>query len=118
MSIYDIAHHLAREMKASAEYARFMEAKKVILADEGNNKMVRDFQTKQFEIQQAQMLGQVDERQQQELEQLYSLLSLNPKAREYLEAEFELSRIVSDVQKIIGEAIEEALPIGYEDLMA
>lgn len=116
MSIHDTAHQLAREMKASVEYTRFVEAKKAILADEGNKKMVRNFEIKQFEIQRSQMLGEVDERQQQELEQLYSLLSLNPKAREYLEAEFELSKLVSDVQRIIGEAIEEALPVGYEDL--
>ncbi len=116
MSIYDVAHHLAREMKSSPEYTRFMQAKTAILADAGNHKMIRDFQMKQWEIQQAQRLDQVDGAKQQELEQFYSLLSLNPKAREYLEAEFELSRVVSDVQTIIGEAIAEALPIGYEDL--
>lgn len=117
MSTYETAQQLAQEIQESDEYRSFIGAKEKIKADESNYKMIRDFQLKQFEIQQAQLFQlEVSEEKQQELERLYSLLSLNPVARQYLEAEFRISRLVNDVQKIIGDAIQEALPIGFEEL--
>jgi cell fate (sporulation/competence/biofilm development) regulator YlbF (YheA/YmcA/DUF963 family) len=117
MSAYDVAQQLARELKESDEYQDFIGAKEMIKADGSNYKMIQDFQLKQFEIQQAQLFQlDVAEEKQQELERLYSLLSLNPAARHYLEAEFRISRLVNDVQKIIGDAIQDALPIGFEEL--
>ncbi|ODA39098.1 hypothetical protein DSBG_4142 [Desulfosporosinus sp. BG] len=78
--------------------------------------MLREFQLKQWEIREAHMLDQeISEEKQQELERLYSLVSINPAAREYLEAEFEVSRIVNDIQRIIGEAIQDVMPIGFEE---
>jgi cell fate (sporulation/competence/biofilm development) regulator YlbF (YheA/YmcA/DUF963 family) len=119
MSTYTTAMQLAQEIRESEEYRAFIGAKDKIKADESNYKMVRDFQIKQFEIQQAQMFQlEISEEKQQELERLYSLLSLNPAARQYLEAEFRISRLVNDVQKIIGDAIQEALPIGFEEVEA
>jgi cell fate (sporulation/competence/biofilm development) regulator YlbF (YheA/YmcA/DUF963 family) len=117
MSAYEIAHKLAQEIKESEEFQAFMGAKEKIKADEQQYKMIRDFQLKQFEIQQAQLFQlEISEEKQQELERLYSLLSLNPAARQYLEAEFRISRLVNDVQQIIGGAIHEALPIGFEEI--
>lgn len=116
MSTYETAQQLAQEIQESEEYRSFLGAKEKIKADESNYKMILDFQLKQFEIQQAQLFQlEVSEEKQQELERLYSLLSLNPVARQYLEAEFRISRLVNDVQKIIGDAIQEALPIGFEE---
>jgi cell fate (sporulation/competence/biofilm development) regulator YlbF (YheA/YmcA/DUF963 family) len=117
MAAHDLAHELARTLKESEEFKRFLESKKNVLSDEYNHKIVREFQLKQWEIREAQMLQQeVSEEKQQELERLYSLVSLNPAARKYLEDEFEVSRIVNDIQRIIGEAIQEAMPIGYEEI--
>lgn len=117
MSTYETAHLLAQEITESDEYRAFIVAKEKIKADESHYRMIRDFQLKQFEIQQAQLFQlEISEDKQQDLERLYSLLSLNPAAREYLEAEFRISRLVNDVQKIIGDAIQEALPIGFEEL--
>lgn len=116
MSAYDVAQQLALELRNSEEYQAFIGAKERIKANENNYKIIRDFQLKQFEIQQAQLFQlEVGTDKQQELERLYSLLSLNPEARQYLEAEFRVSRLVNDVQKIIGDAILEALPIGFEE---
>lgn len=117
MSAYDLANQLAGSIRASAEYRNFIAKKEMILADEANHKIVRDFQLKQWEIQQEVVLGQdISMEKKHHLERLYSLLSINPKARQYLEAEFQISRLVNDIQKIIGEAIQEAVPIGLEEL--
>jgi len=117
MPANDVAHELARTLKESDEFKQFLKSKEKVMSDSNNHKMIRDFQLKQWEIREAQMLEtEVSEEKQQELERLYSLVSLNPAAREYLEAEFEVSRMVNDIQKIIGEAIQDALPIGFEEL--
>lgn len=113
----DLAYELARTLKESEEFKQFVKSKEKVKSDEGNHKMVREFQLKQWEIREAQMLNQeISEEKQQELEQLYSLVSINPVAREYLEAEFEVSRMVNDIQRIIGEAIRDVMPIGYEEI--
>ncbi|MDR3584301.1 MAG: YlbF family regulator [Desulfosporosinus sp.] len=117
MAANDLAHELARTLTESVEFKQFLKSKEKVKSDEGNHKMVREFQLKQWEIREAQMLDQeISEEKQQELERLYSLVSLNPTAREYLEAEFEVSCMVNDIQKIIGEAIQGAMPIGFEEL--
>jgi cell fate (sporulation/competence/biofilm development) regulator YlbF (YheA/YmcA/DUF963 family) len=113
---YDLAHELAIALKESDEFKQFLKSKEKVTSNESNHKMVREFQLKQWEIREAQLLDtEINEEKQQELESLYSLVSLNPAAREYLEAEFEVSRIVNDIQKIIGEAIQGAMPIGFEE---
>lgn len=117
MAAHDLAYELARTLKESNEFKQFNKSKEKVMSDANNHKMVREFQLKQWEIREAQMLeNEVSEEKQQELERLYSLVSINPAAREYLEAEFEVSRMVNDIQQIIGEAIQDAMPIGFEDM--
>ena len=107
---------MAQQIKDSEEYREFMAVKALMKADEGQYRMLRDFQMKQFEVQQAQLFQlDISEDKQQELERLYSLLSLYPSAREYLEAEFRISRMINDVQNIIGEVIVDVLPLGFEE---
>ncbi|MCO5385566.1 YlbF family regulator [Desulfosporosinus sp.] len=117
MATTDLAHELAHTLKESDQFKQFLKSKEKVMSDANNHKMVREFQLKQWEIREAQMLEQeVSEEKQQELERLYSLVSINPTAREYLEAEFEVSCMVNDIQKIIGEAIQDAMPIGFEEI--
>ncbi|HWQ42315.1 MAG TPA: YlbF family regulator [Desulfosporosinus sp.] len=117
MFTYDLARELAVALKESEEFKQFNKSKEKVTSDEFNHKVVREFQLKQWEIREAQMLDtEISEEKLQELERLYSLVSLNPTAREYLESEFKVSRIVNDIQKIIGEAIQDAMPIGFEKL--
>jgi len=117
MSIYDSANQLAREIRNSDEFRQFIVAKNKIKEDEANYRMVQSFQIKQLEIQQAQFMNEeVSLDSQQELERLYSLLSLNPSTREYVEAEFRISKLLNDVQVIIGEVMQDVLPIGFEEM--
>jgi len=115
MKAYDSAHQLAKDLNSSEEYRAFVRVKEKIKADPANTKMLSEFQIKQFEIQQYQLMGQeVTQEKQQELERLYSLISLNPSIKEYLEAEFRFSRMMNDVQKILADAVQEAVPIMFE----
>ena len=87
MAANDLAYELARTLKESDQFKHFSKSKEKVMSDVYNHKMIRDFQLKQWEIREAQVMEtEISEEKQQELERLYSLVSLNPAAREYLEA--------------------------------
>ncbi|NPV26662.1 MAG: YlbF family regulator [Firmicutes bacterium] len=110
MSVYDQAHALARALKSCDEYTSFLAAKAKVDADKNAKKMLRDFQQRQIAVQKAQMLNEeVPEEQIKQLERMFEVLSYNPIIKEYLTAEFRLARMLADIQKIIGEAVELGL---------
>lgn len=69
--------------------------------------MIRDIRTRQLEVQAMQLAGkEPDKEKEAQLERLYDLLTYHPAAREYLEAEYRLARLLGDVTRIIAEAVE------------
>ena len=107
MSIQNKAEDLAREIVQSKEYKDYIKAKEMIEKDQSNILLLESFRRKQWEIQMAQLLGQeVDEEQLLQLDQIYQLLSANPVINEYLMAEYRLSRVLGDVQKILTQWVD------------
>ena len=104
-NVYDRAHDLARALSASTEYRQYEEGRKKLEANKENFKMLQDFRMKQLEIQQAQMMGQNVDAKMKQLEQMYQVLSLNPAINEFLQMEMRFSRMMMDIQKIIGQAV-------------
>ena len=105
--IYDKAHELARALKQSPEYQEFKKAQKLVEQNQESHKMLKDFQTKQMELQSMQLLGQeIPAEKKQEYEKMMELLSLNPAISSYLQAEYQLGRIMADIQKILADALE------------
>lgn len=108
MSTYDKARELAKALAQSEEYKDYVAAKEQLEADEKNLAMLQEFRRQQVEIQMAQMVGEeIDETRLQQLESLYQLLSLNPTINGFLTAEYRFSRLLADIQKIIGDAVKE-----------
>lgn len=108
MIAYDKAHELAKSLSQSDEYKVFRKAKNNLEQNQENVQMLQDFRRKQLEIQMAHISGEeIDEEYIKQTEKLYELLSMNPSINEYLNAEYRLSRMMSDVQKIIGDAVSE-----------
>lgn len=107
MSIQNKAEDLAREIVQSKEYKDYIKAKEMIEKDQSNILLLESFRRKQWEIQMAQLLGQeVDEEQLLQLDQIYQLLSANSVINEYLMAEYRLSRVLGDVQKILTQWVD------------
>ena len=116
MTAYDKAHELAKLLGKSDEYDLFKKAKHSLEQDEENVKMLQDFKRKQLEIQMAQISGtEVDEEYIRQTEKLYEVLSMNSKVNEYLNAEYRLSRLMSDIQKILGDAVSEWFSLEVKD---
>ncbi|MGI6685982.1 MAG: YlbF family regulator [Bacillota bacterium] len=113
MSVNDRAHELARTLQESEEYRRYAEAKEKLQSDEENANMLQEFRRKQIELQIAEMTGEDIENSLEQLENIYQLLSMNPIINEFLTAEYRLARLMTDVQKIIGEALDLWIDLDY-----
>ena len=117
MTSYDIAHQLVTSVRDSEQYKEFINMKEKLKQDDENCELVKKFQIKQLEIKKAQFYQkEVTQNQKKEYETVYSVLRANPVCRQYLDAEFQISRLLSDIQRILGEVEQEAAPIGLENL--
>ena len=107
MNIYDIAHNLARAIKDSDEFKNYKKVKDEVTAIPELNDMLVDFQQKQFEIQALQLSGQeIDQETMNKFQQSLQILTADPKASEYLMAEMNFATMVSDIYKILEEAMQ------------
>ncbi len=106
MNVYDSAHGLAQAIKASEEFKQYDATKKQVDANEELSKMIKDFEAKQLEIQTKQMMGEnVGGEEMATMQQLYSIMTRDPIALQYMEAEMRFSLMMKDVYQIVGEAI-------------
>lgn len=110
MNIYDTANKLAHEIKESEEYKKFKELKQEIGKDEEISKKIQEFERIRYEIQIASIQGMEQENAKaEELQKMYVELIQNEKVREYFEVELKFNVILTDINKIIGEAVEDVL---------
>ncbi len=108
MNVYDYAHSLAKAIKLSPEYASFKECQDKLEKDQGAKEMLTDFRKSQLELQKQKISGlEVAPEQEKRLTQRWEIINLNLIVKEYLEAEYRFSVLLTDVQRIIGEALEE-----------
>lgn len=110
MNVYDTVNKLAQELKTSDEYVSFKKYKELI----NNNPEVKDkikkFQTLRYDIQIGAMQGvEPDKEKEKELQELYAELLSKENVKEYFDAEFKFNILLADVNKIIGEAVQDVL---------
>ena len=107
MNIYDDAHRLARSIKESSEFKEYKEKKEIAFADPKNKEMIEDFQKKAIEVQMAQMSDEKPDKEKiEQVQKLENILMLNPVIKDYLMAEVRFSQIISDVYKILEDAMK------------
>lgn len=106
MDVYEQAHALARMIQESAEYQNYTDAKIKLQQDEANATMLQEFRRRQLEVQIAQISGEDTDHNLEQLESIYQVMSLNPVVNEFLTAEYRFARMMTDVQKILGEDLD------------
>ena len=112
MNVYDQAHGLANAIKDSQKYKDYARLKAEIDKNTEVSNMLKDFEIKQMEIQTKQMLGEeVTEEAQKTIQDLYQIVMRDPSAAEYLQAQMRFSVMMSDVYKILGDAMGLGNPI-------
>lgn len=107
MDIYDTANQLAAELKRDPKVKKYLELKDTLLADETNKALLKKFKKLQFEAQTTIMSGQqISSEKQEEITKLGEVLQFNKEISEFLSLEYVVNQILSDIYKIIGEAVE------------
>lgn len=107
MNVHDEAHNLARAIRESDEYKQYADLKAKASQNEELTVMLNDFQSKQFEIQAKQMMGEeLGPEMMEQIQSLYQILMKDPLAAQYVQAEMRFSMLVNDVYNILGEVIK------------
>ncbi|WP_138496267.1 YlbF family regulator [Paenibacillus pinistramenti] len=107
MNIYDQAHGLAKALKESQEVQEINAAMKLVEADPDSKQMLENFRTRQMEVQQRMMSGDMPSQEEMEqMEKLFDTLSLNLNIRRLFDAERRLSVIIQDVNQIISDSLQ------------
>lgn len=106
MNVYDQAHDLARAIRESNEFKEFDRMRKEVEQDKDVSSMLDELQKLQIELQTAQMTGnQPDAEAMSRLQSLSTMLATKPLAAKFMQTEAAFSVMMSDVFKIIGEAV-------------
>ncbi len=106
MNVYDSAHTLAKAIKESQEYKDYERLKAKTAENADLSGMLKDFQAKQFALQAKQMMGEeLGPEVLASVQEMYGIISRDPLAAEYLQAEMRFSIMMNDVYKILGEAV-------------
>ena len=108
MNFYDNINNLVSAFKQTNEYTEYKTLKEELKKTPETYNMLKDFKDKQAELQMAYINGQEpDKSKQEEMEKLYSIVAQNSECRKLLECEMRINVILADLQKSLGDAIEE-----------
>jgi len=105
-AVYDGAQTLAKLLAESEEYMQYKAARERAFENETTRGLLMDYHRQQLAAQAAAMAGTKDEESLQRLQKLGEILQMNPDASAYLMAEYRLSRMLGDVYKILGQAVD------------
>ena len=73
--------------------------------------MLEDFRKKQWELEKARFSGEeVKPEQEEQIKKLAEIIQYNPYVRDFLMAEFNLNRMIMEIQRIIASAVGVQLP--------
>ncbi|NMA60702.1 MAG: YlbF family regulator [Firmicutes bacterium] len=107
MEVQKKAQELADAIMNSAEYQKMIEAREKVQNHQAARVMLRDFQNKQLELHKQQMEGQpITQEQEEQLQQLFGVISINPYIRELFEAEFAFSGLMLEVNDVLANVLD------------
>lgn len=107
MTVQQKAEELANAIINSSEYQRLIEARNKVNQHHAAKVMLRDFQEKQLELHRLQMGGgEVTPEQEEQLQSLFGVISVNPYIRELFEAEFAFSGMMMQVNDALSKVLD------------
>ena len=116
VNVYDDAHRLARSIQASPEYVNFRLAAARLKGEKSSLEMLRDFRRRQFELQAKALQGQeISIEEEEQFERLSEILASHTVIAAFLQAEYTLSRLLGDIQKILADAVDVDLGLEEDD---
>ena len=110
MNVYDTANRLAQEIKNSEEYATYKIAKQAINLNIELKNKIDEFEKARYEAQIiALQTGKQDDDKMRHVQELYGELIQNQEASKFFDAEMKFNILIADVNKIIGQVVQEAM---------
>lgn len=110
MNVYDTANQLAQEIKQSEEYITYKTAKEAINLNYELKQKIDEFEKARYAAQiVALQTGKDDEEKMKHVQQLYGELIQNEEASKFFDAEIKFNVMITDVNRIIGEAVQEVM---------
>ena len=107
MKVQRKAEELANAIMNSSEYQRMLAAREKVNNHQAAKVMLRDFQEKQLELHRIQMGGgEVTPEQEEQLQSLFGVISINPYIRELFEAEFAFSGMMMQVNDALSKVLD------------
>ena len=110
MNVYDTANRLAGEIKESEEYVNYKMARQALGLNPDLKKKIGEFEVARYDAQLTQMqTGKEDEEKTNKMKELYAELIQIDDAKKYFDAEMKFNVLLTDVNKIIGEAVRDVM---------
>ncbi len=110
MFVYDKAHELAKEIQNCEDYKVYAKLKEEVTADEKTKALLKDYKKLQMEAQASYLTGkEPSEETMEKIKKLGEVLQFNKNVTEFFAAEYKFQTLISDVYKIIGDAVDMGL---------
>ena len=110
MNVYDTANRLAGEIKESEEYMNYKMARQALALNPDLKKKIGEFEVARYDAQLTQMqTGKEDEEKTNKMKELYAELIQIDDAKKYFDAEMKFNILLTDVNKIIGDAVRDVM---------
>ena len=110
MNVYDTANRLAQEIKQSEEYVNYKMAREALALNPDLKKKIGEFEVARYDAQLTQMqTGKEDQDKTNKMKELYAELIQLDDAKKYFDAEMKFNIVLTDVNKIIGEAVRDVM---------
>lgn len=123
MNPYDAARFLDKAVRESREYTDLKKAQEDLKNDPSAREMLLDFRRQQLDLQRQIMAGlAVADEQKEKLERLYQIVTMNQFVRNFMEAEYRMSVLMRDIQKVVAESFSllfdpDLLAVSPEELL-
>jgi len=112
MDFYNKTHELMRTLKDTTEYKNYIKIKKEISEKPELRDKLKEFKTQKREEQLKYISGkEITEESKKEMQQLYFQIAQNEEIMRFFEAEIKLDVMLTDMQKIINEALKDVVDI-------
>ena len=110
MYVYDEANNLAKAIKESKEYLEYKKIKEEVSSNIEMKGKIDEFEKLRYEVQIATFQGEDQNAEKtKKLEEMYQILLQDAKIKEFFDIEVRFNIMLADVNKIIGESVQDLL---------
>lgn len=110
MNIYDTVNKLSYELRNSNEYLEYKRLKQEVKNNPTLQEKLDEFEKARYNIQLASIQGtDANEEQARKMQELYLELLKDEIMKKYFDAELKFNVLLTDINKIIGESVQDVL---------